>query len=91
MSIPRSKFDGRRELAFGARIVLELPQKIMAKVEENVRRYDGSNQWFLPSYDRSHHREPMSTSRAMHMITEEVRLQGISMTCRSIRLEPSMH
>lgn len=76
----------RGEAAFGGRTVLELPQRFTTRVEENVRRYEPCSQWLLPSYDPGHIGEPMSSSGVMHMITEEARLQGISMTCRSIRL-----
>jgi len=76
----------RGEVAFGGRTVLELPQRFMTRVEENVRRYEPGSQWLLPSYDPGHIGEPMSASSVMHMITEEARLQGISMTCRSIRV-----
>ena len=76
----------RGEVAFGGRTVLELPQNVMVKVEENVRRYGEKSQWLLPTYDPGHVGDPMSASGVMHMITEEARLQGISMTCRSIRV-----
>jgi len=76
----------RGEAAFGGRTVLELPQNVMAKVEENVRRYEPGSQWLLPSYGPGHIGKPMSASKVMHMITEEARLQGIAMTCRSIRV-----
>ncbi|HWQ21131.1 MAG TPA: hypothetical protein VN478_00175 [Clostridia bacterium] len=66
--------------------MLELPQNIMAKVEENVRRYGERSQWLLQWYDPGHIGKPMSASQVMHTITEEARLQGISMTCRSIRV-----
>jgi len=76
----------RGEVAFGGRTVLELPQNVMVKVEENVRKYGERSQWLLPSYDPGHIGKPMSASEVMHMITEEARLQGIPMTCRSIRV-----
>jgi hypothetical protein len=76
----------RGEAAFGGRTVLELPQNIMVKVEENVRRYEPGSQWLLASYDPGHIGRPMSASQVTHMITEEARLQGISMTSRNIRV-----
>ena len=66
----------RGEAAFGGRTVLELPQNIMVKVEENVRRYESGSQWLLPSYDPGHIGKPMSASQVTHMITEEARLKG---------------
>lgn len=76
----------RGEVVFGGRTVLELPQRFMTRVEEDVRRYEPGSQWLLPSYDPGHIGEPMSSSGVMHMITEEARLQGMSMKCRSIRV-----